>query len=448
MQSTATIAAVATASGPGAIGIVRVSGPRCVHIVTQVAERVPPPRHASLQQMFDREHRPLDRGLVLYFPGPSSYTGEDMLEFHTHGNALILDALVVAICAAGAVQAKPGEFTERAFLNGKIDLLQAEAVADLIASSTQQALRAASRALAGDFSRAIESIARALQDARAMLEASIDFSDEATVSQDLARPCSAVLELNRQISTLLANAQLGARLSHHPRVVIVGPPNAGKSTLLNALAGQDRAIVSPRPGTTRDVLTIDLVIDGISVTLADTAGLHVSTESIEQEGMRRAIAEIGTADLVLLVHAHADLPPSLAEWLDLEALRRDRLVYVRNKIDIEGEVPRLETVAGVPQVNLSARERSGLDLLREALRDRLGAVSEYESPMLARARHLDALRAAQELTAFTDVASFVRDPVETAERLRLAQHALGELTGEVTADDILGEIFSRFCIGK
>jgi len=447
MPDHATITAVATASGPGAIGIVRVSGPACTHIVRRVAERLPPARHASLQHLYDVARQPIDRGIVLYFPRPASYTGEDMLEFHTHGGSAVLATLLESIYAAGAVPARAGEFTERAFLNGKMDLLQAEAVADLISASTVQALRAANVAMSGHFSETIRGISGALRHARAGLEASIDFSDEGNVTEDLAGPFTAVHGVVGELETLRSKARAGARLSEGARVVLVGPPNAGKSTLLNALSGQDRAIVSDSPGTTRDVLKTDVVMEGMIVTLTDTAGLHDTAEAIEREGIRRALQEIRHADLVLVLYAAMTARPALSVWLPADEIRPDALVYVRNKIDIAGESPRIE-YHEMTEVSVSARYASGLDLLREAMRNKLTQTRESDNPMLARARHLRALSTALDMLAFKDLTEFSRDPVESAERLRLAQRALGEMTGEFTSEDLLGDIFSRFCIGK
>lgn len=448
MYPATTIAAVATAGGPGAIGIIRVSGAHSAQIIRLVAERVPTPRYASLQRMFNPQGQTIDRGLVLFFAGPASYTGEDMAEFHTHGGPAVLAQTLQAIYAAGAAPARPGEFTERAFLNGKLDLLQAEAVADLITASSEQGLRSANLAIAGHFSGVINEIKRSLQETRARLEATIDFSDEASVNADVSALFPATAKLANRIQSLLESARQGARLAHGVRVILMGPPNAGKSTLMNALSGQNRAIVSARPGTTRDVLSSEILLEGIALTLVDTAGLHETTEEIEQEGIRRALHEATTADLILVLYDAATERPALSAWLAADEIGRIPVMYVRNKIDLISEATGIRELDGIAEVSLSARERKGLDVLRTAIRQALSIDVEMDSPLLARARHLQALTTALDLLSFSSAPDFADDPVESAERLRLAHQALGELTGEFTSEDLLGEIFARFCIGK
>ena len=446
-----TIAAMATPPGPGAIGIVRLSGPESARITRDVVGRVPLARLATLLPMYRANGTVLDRGLVLYFPGPASYTGEDMVEFHTHGSPAILAALLQSLYARGASPARPGEFTERAFLNGKLDLLQAEAVADLISSSTEQALKAANLAMAGHFSRAAASIAERLVEVRALLEAGIDFSDESAVedAHHLESLRAQTTQLQIELGELLRNARHGAQLARGQRVVLCGSPNAGKSTLMNALSGNARAIVSPQPGTTRDVLTAELDLGGMLITLIDTAGLHDAEEAIEQEGIRRAWEAITEADLVLLVYDAAEEEASSVSLQRILPEAGERLILVRNKIDLVGELPeQKQSGAGPIEIAITARNEQGLDILRENMRRALVREAETDTPLLARERHLRALMEAESLVGFSDREEFGADVVETAERLRLAHRALRELTGDFTSEDLLGEIFGRFCIGK
>lgn len=446
-----TIAAVATPPGPGAIGVLRLTGPQSARITQAVTGCVPPPRRATLLAMRASDGAILDRGLVLYFPAPASYTGEDLVEFHTHGSPAILAALLQSLYAEGACPARPGEFTERAFLNGKLDLLQAEAVADLISAGTEQALKAANLAMAGHFSRAIESIAERLVELRALLEAGIDFGDESSVeeSHHLEALHAGTRGLREEISSLLRSARHGALLARGQRVVLCGPPNAGKSTLLNVLSGSARAIVSAQPGTTRDVLTAELNLGGMLVTLTDTAGLHEVEEEIEQEGIRRALAAIAEADLVLLVHDATQGRVTLSGQPAALQEAAARIIHVRNKIDLVGETAgQHRTAEGQLEVSIAARNEQGLEVLRSCVHQALAREAETDTPMLARERHLRALLEAEALVSFQNQKEFSTDVVETAERLRLAHRALIEMTGEFTSEDILGEIFGRFCIGK
>ena len=398
--------------------------------------------------MFDLQHQPIDRGLVLYFPAPASYTGEDMVEFHTHGGPIVLARMLQAIYAAGAEPARPGEFTQRAFLNGKIDLLQAEAVADLITSSTERSLRAANLAISGRFSTAINVISQALVEARSLLEATIDFGDELSANQDAPLLYEKTQTLRIEIQALLKNARQGAQLARGLRVVLIGRPNSGKSTLLNALSGHNRAIVSDKPGTTRDILLTEVDIEGLLVTFLDTAGLHDTLEEIEREGIRRAMQEVATADLLFCVYDATEARPEMADLLTPDQIYPSAIIYVRNKIDRLGENPAVHLAGEYTEVSISAKEGTGIEALRAALLKVMAIDTDSDSPLLARARHLNALRIALEMLEFSTPIEFWRDPVESAERLRIAHQALGELTGEFTNEDMLGEIFSRFCIGK
>ncbi len=448
MQSSSTIAAVATAAGTGAIGIVRISGSKSAEIVSRVAGKLPEPRRASLQTLYDAQHERLDRGLVLYFAAPASYTGEDMVEFHLHGGPAILARMLQAVYAFGAEPARPGEFTERAFLNGKLDLVQAEAVADLISASTARSLRAANLAISGRFSTAIRAISATLVATRSRLEAIIDFSEDLTVDEIAASMFETTQTLRLQIAALLSSAQQGAQLARGLRVVLIGRPNSGKSTLLNALSGQNRAIVSATPGTTRDVLRAEVNFEGLLVTVVDTAGLHNTIDEIEREGMRRALAEVATADMLLCLYDATETRPEISDLLAPSQVRPSALIYVRNKIDACGERASVKLIGEHPEVSISAVNGEGVDTLARAILSTMAIDIESDSPLLARERHINALKKALEMLDFSSTTEFLFDPVESAERLRLAHRSLGELTGEFTSEALLGEIFSRFCIGK
>ena len=443
-----TIVAVATAPGPGAVGIVRLSGPQARPLASVVVGELPPPRLAALRTFRDPSGDVIDRGLVLFFAGPASYTGEDLVEFHTHGSPLLLARLLRALLISGARHARPGEFTERAFLHGKLDLVQAEAVADLISAGTEQALSAANRALAGDFSRAVTEIRAQLLELRVRLEAIIDFADEEDVQTSAALESLAdgAQSLRGSIEVLLGSARQGQVLGRNHRVVICGHPNAGKSTLMNALCGSERAIVTPSPGTTRDVLTADLDIDGLALTLADTAGLRETSETVEREGIRRARDEIATADMLLLVYEAGTTCPDVAEILGVP--RNTPVIIIRNKIDLTLETVGERSGGAYPEIALTALERLGLDILRRRITELLGSKPPADTPLIARERHIAALTDAVCELEFRGEEDFASDLVISAERLRRAHRALGELLGEFTSEDLLGEIFGRFCIGK
>lgn len=447
MSSARTIAAIATALGPGAIGIVRLTGPRCAEISAKLIGKLPPPRYAALVTLRDCEGIPIDRGIVIHFPGPRSYTGEDVVEFQVHGGQVVVDRVLKALYAAGAAPAMAGEFTQRAFLNGKLDLLQAEAVADLVAASTERAARAAIEAASGRFSTLFRDVSLGLVQTRMRVEALIDFSDDLDSDAEHASLLQTVAALRAALATLRARAAQGAMLAQGVRAVLVGPPNAGKSSLLNALAGQPRAIVSERPGTTRDVLSQDIEIEGLRLTITDTAGLHETQDELEREGMRRALGEVSRADLLLCLYDATQPRPSLATLLG-DLPRPDAVLYVRNKIDLlpDGEAAVVDS--DHPAVSVSAHTGQGLETLCAEMLRLLGVRSEADSPMLARSRHLHALDVADRLLDFDDARELVRDAAAFAERLRLAHRAVGELTGEFTNEDLLGEIFARFCIGK
>ncbi|MBX3701903.1 MAG: tRNA uridine-5-carboxymethylaminomethyl(34) synthesis GTPase MnmE [Dokdonella sp.] len=438
-----TIAAIATAPGGAGVGVLRISGPRALAIAQALLGRMPRERHAHVASFRDATGELIDRGLLLAFAQPRSYTGEDVVELQAHGNPIVLQALLARVIELGARAARPGEFTQRAFLNGKLDLAQAEAVADLIASTSLAAARAAQRSLDGEFSRRANALTSALVRLRSWIEATIDFSDEDIDFLADAALTAELAALRDALTDLLAAAQRGQRLVDGLHVVIVGAPNVGKSSLLNALAASERAIVTDIAGTTRDVLRESIELDGIALTLADTAGLRDTADVVEREGVRRAEAELQRADLaiVMLDADSTQTPPALPAALP-------RLV-VHNKIDLGGQGrARLEPHANGNHLYLSVRSGEGLDLLRAELRRHAGVGDASAGTFSARARHVEALRRAECALDAAQQALHEGHAELAAEELRQAQHAIGEITGEFTSDDLLGAIFAAFCIGK
>jgi tRNA modification GTPase len=444
-----TIAALATAPGRGGIGIVRVSGGSSRAIAEVLLGRVPAPRVAELHRFLDAAGDPIDEGIALYFPGPASFTGEDVLELQGHGGPVVMDLLLRRVLELGARAAQPGEFTQRAFLNDKLDLAQAEAIADLIDSGSAQAARAALRSLQGEFSLQVHELAEAVLELRMWIEAAIDFPEE-EVDFLGDRALDARLDFIRhRFAELAETARQGALLRDGLTLVIAGRPNAGKSSLLNRLAGYDAAIVTPIPGTTRDVLRERIEIDGLPVHVLDTAGLREAPDEVEAEGIRRAHRELERADRVLFVVDASDTAAMAAIDKDLAALPSvaPRTV-VLNKIDRVGGEPRLEP-GDSPRVYLSAASGAGLDVLRAHLKDCVGFHPAGTGVLSARARHLDALRRARTHVEEAHRLLTERHAGElVAQELTDAQKQLGEITGEVTSDDLLGRIFASFCIGK
>jgi len=445
---TETIAAVATPPGRGGIGVVRISGPRCIEIAQALLGEVPPARHAVFTAFRDPYGETIDQGLALYFVAPHSFTGEDVLELQGHGGPVVMDLLLARVLALGARVARPGEFSERAFLNDKLDLVQAEAIADLIDSETAAAARLASRTLQGEFSKRVHALVDQLIELRMYVEAAIDFPEEeidflsgSKVSTHLHN----IIESTRQISE---SAQIGRVIRDGMTLVIAGLPNAGKSSLLNALAGFDAAIVTAVPGTTRDVLRERIQIDGMPLHLIDTAGLRDTDNQIEQEGVRRAKLELERADRVLWVFDGADDPQH--STFDAKHLpERVPVTFVRNKLDLYGEASVFRQTASGPEIGISARTGRGIDLLRDHLKACMGYGGSAEGEFIARRRHLDAIERAQEHLSIGRRALQTQLAGELlAEELRLAQACLAEITGEFTADDLLGQIFTSFCIGK
>lgn len=446
MHTTAeTIVAVATPAGHGGVGVVRVSGPAAHVIAKALCGITPTPRHAHYVAFRDAGEGVLDRGLVLYFPAPNSFTGEDVLELQAHGSPVVLDQLLRRVCELGARSARAGEFSERAFLNGKLDLAQAEAVADLIAARSEAQARAAQRSLEGAFSQRVQALADIVVRLRVEVEAAIDFAEDASESASRDTLARLFADAAHKHAALLAAARRGVRLTDGLHAVIIGEPNVGKSSLLNALAGHDRAIVTDVPGTTRDVLRESIVFDGVELTLADTAGLRESADVVEGEGIRRARAELARADIVLRVVD--DVPGVTLHELFAGAPTAAKRILVVNKIDRTDQPPRRSERDGATTIALSARTGAGLDLLRDELR-RSVLVDEAGGVFSARTRHVLALERAGTHLIAAQAASLPATPELVAEELAAAQRALGEITGAFTSEDLLGAIFSTFCIGK
>ena len=444
-----TIASIATPPGRGGIGIVRVSGPATCAIANALLGQLPAPRRATHTLFRAADGNAIDDGLALYFPAPHSFTGEDVLELHGHGGPVVMDLLLTRIVELGARLARPGEFSERAFLNGKLDLAQAEAIADLIDSGSAQAARAALRSLQGEFSQHIHALVETLIELRSYVEAAIDFVDEEIDFLSDGKVSERVQSLLAQVTTVQQSAHQGRLLRDGMTVVIAGRPNAGKSSLLNRLAGYEAAIVTEVPGTTRDVLREHIHLDGMPVHIIDTAGLHDSTDIVEQEGMRRTWDAIALADRVLLVvdDRLGIRPEDVAILAQLPA--QLPATVVRNKIDLTGHSVGEHDGPEGPEVCLSAMTGTGIDNLRAHLKTCMGYTGVDTSGFLARRRHLDALsRAHAHLAAGLQQLQQAWRSELLAEELRLAQQALSEITGEFTSEDLLGRIFSSFCIGK
>lgn len=444
-----TIAAVATPPGKGGIGVIRLSGPAVPAIAAALLGKLPTPRQAILRRFRSNDDEVIDEGIALYFPAPHSFTGEDVLELQGHGGPVVMDLLLARVLELGARPARPGEFSERAFLNDKLDLAQAEAIADLIASDTAAAARAALRSLQGEFSRRVQGLVEGLIELRMYVEAAIDFPEEEIDFLADGVIAARLGELRERLGALQAAAGQGRLLRDGMTVVIAGRPNAGKSSLLNHLAGREAAIVTAIPGTTRDVLREHISIDGMPLHVIDTAGLRDSDDLVEQEGIRRAWAEIETADRILMV-----VDDQLGLTAEERALR-ERLpantpvTVLYNKIDLSGRLSLVRNGEWGTEILLSAKTESGLDLLREHLKSCMGYHSGREGTFMARRRHLEALEQAMAaLERAVYQLEIYRAGELVAEELRGAQNALSEITGEFTSDDLLSRIFSSFCIGK
>ncbi|WP_221793255.1 tRNA uridine-5-carboxymethylaminomethyl(34) synthesis GTPase MnmE [Oceanobacter mangrovi] len=456
-----TIAAIATATGRGGVGIIRLSGPQAQAMGEQLVGKSLKPRFAHYGPFTATDGTVLDQGIALFFPGPNSFTGEDVFELQGHGGPVVLDLLLKEVVALGARLARPGEFSERAFLNDKMDLTQAEAIADLIDSASEQAARCALRSLQGEFSKRVQELLDALVQLRIFVEAAIDFPEEEIDFLSDGKVEAMLQDTRQALAEVLQAANQGTILREGMNVVIAGRPNAGKSSLLNALAGQERAIVTDIAGTTRDVLKEHIHIDGMPLHIIDTAGLRDAPDEVERIGIQRAWDEIRRADRVLLMidsssnetepqqllHALYD-ESGLRHQTD-ELLQSGRITVVRNKADLSGESVGFGQRDGYPTLTLSARSQDGVQQLRQHLKDVMGYEGASEGGFLARRRHIDALRRASDAldNGLQQLLGLGAGEL-LAEDLRAAQKALGEITGEFSADDLLGEIFGSFCIGK
>ncbi len=461
MSDSAPIAAIATAPGRGGIGVVRVSGPNLAPVIAGLLRRILLPRQANYLPFFAADGEPIDRGIAILFPAPNSYTGEQVLELQGHGGPVVMQILLRRVLEAGREigirMAEPGEFTLRAYLNDKIDLAQAEAVADLIDASTEQAARLASRSLSGEFSKRIRSLVQSLIRLRMLVEATLDFPEEELDFLQADKAQQQLTQLNGELSALLTHANQGALLRNGLNVVLAGEPNVGKSSLLNALAGAEVAIVTPIAGTTRDKVTQSIQIEGVPLNIIDTAGLRHSDDLVEQIGIARTWDELAQADVVLHVMdapsgnidqaATGQLANTLSAQIRERLPAKARILQVFNKIDLANLEPR--RIAG-ESVWLSATQGLGINCLRTELLELAGWQGASESLFIARERHVQAIVMAQQaLERAVVLAAQGAQHLELfAEELRLAQQQLSSITGEFTADDLLGVIFSQFCIGK
>ncbi len=449
MISTDTIAAVSTPPGRGGIGIVRVSGPATAAIAEALIGQLPAPRSAHYCAFRDAADSVIDRGVALYFPAPASFTGEDVLELQGHGGPVVMDMLLAATLAGGARPAQPGEFSQRAFLNGRMDLSQAEAVADLIDSGSRAAARSAMRSLDGAFSEQVQALAAALTEVRALIEACIDFPEEEVDFLSDPQLEQRLNALRSQLTEIRVSAARGVLLKEGVRVVLAGQPNVGKSSLMNLLVGRDSAIVTDIPGTTRDIIREHIQLDGLPLHVFDTAGIRAPGDVVEERGVQRAWEAIESADaLLLVIDDRAGMADADRDILARTPAGVSRIV-VNNKIDLSGADPGVDRKGEEVHVRLSATTGVGVEALESSLKECVGYELGEQGAFMARRRHLDALERTQvAVDAAREVLRIHRAGELAAEELRQAQRALGEITGEVTSDDILGEIFSRFCIGK
>ena len=446
-----TICAVATPAGTGGVGIVRISGPGVTKISQSVLGKKPPPRNAKLAGFLDGSGEVIDSGIALYFPAPHSFTGEDVLELQAHGGPVILNLLLKRVLSLGARLARPGEFSERAFLNDKLDLAQAEAIADLIESGTEASARAAQRSLQGVFSRQVEAILESLVALRIHVEAAMDFPDEEIDFLADPKILDALGALQQQVAEIRQQAHQGQLLKDGLTLAIIGRPNSGKSSLLNALTGRETAIVTDVPGTTRDLVREQINMDGLPLHLIDTAGIRDTGDQVEAEGVRRARDSLREADLVLLVvDTGSELEDQLVLKEELPAGVSSLVVFNKTDINLENTNHRSQgDTAAENEVWISAKTGAGLDQLKTCIRNRFGLSESNEGAFTARTRHLDALaRVSTNLETGRHQLQEHQAGELLAEELRQAQHALGEITGKFTSEDMLGAIFSSFCIGK
>ncbi|WP_162182852.1 tRNA uridine-5-carboxymethylaminomethyl(34) synthesis GTPase MnmE [Acinetobacter indicus] len=451
MTQTTTIAAIATPPGRGGVGVIRLSGPKSYAIAEALTQKqLPKARFAGFRQFYEASGEVMDEGLVICFPNPNSFTGEDVVELQGHGGPVIQNALLARLLELGATAAKAGEFSMRAFENGKLDLVQAEAIADLIDATSQAAARSAVRSLQGAFSTKVNTVLEKLIHLRLHVEAAIDFPEEEIDFLADGKILALLDDVASSVTAVQQSARQGQLLREGLQVVIAGKPNAGKSSLLNALAGIERAIVTDIAGTTRDVLHEKITLNGLPITLTDTAGLRETGDVVEKEGIRRAIKEIEQADLLLLVYdlSQGEDPLQLAQEYFADHLEPKRLMLIGNKADLTGAEAVIGDYQGFRHITMSAKQETGVQSLIDAITAHAGFQPE-EDTFIARTRHLDAMKRTQYYLAEAREQLVDYHAGElVAESLRLAQNALGEITGDFSADDLLGKIFGSFCIGK
>ena len=453
VNSSDVIAALITPPGRGGVGIVRLSGPDLQTFWSEILRTTPKPRYAHYQPFLAEDGEEIDRGIALYFPAPDSYTGEHILELQGHGGPVVMDILLRRVIALGARQARPGEFSERAFLNGKMDLTQIEAVADLIDATSEQAARSAVKTLQGEFSKQVYALLDHLVQLRVYVEAAIDFPEEEVDFLSDGKVAEALQDLGAELCELMANAVQGSLLKEGISVVIAGKPNAGKSSLLNALSGLDTAIVTEIPGTTRDVLREHIIIDGLPLHIIDTAGLRNTEDEVEARGIERAEKEIAKADHILFV-IDASKPFDISSdsiWPELNSgfAKYSNLTFVLNKVDVVEDRSYNSTETSHALIEISAKTGAGLSELKNHLKACAGFVNAGEGVFSARRRHISALEKAQEYIQQAQLQMATEEAGELiAEDLKQAQESLGLITGDFSSDDLLGEIFSSFCIGK
>ena len=451
MQNRTTIAAIATPPGRGGVGVIRLSGPKAYEIAEALTKKaLDQARYAGFRKFYDANNEVMDEGLAICFPNPNSFTGEDVVELQGHGGPVIQNALLGRLFELGAIAAKAGEFSMRAFENGKLDLVQAEAIADLIDATSQAAARSAVRSLQGAFSTKVNAVLEQLIHLRLHVEAAIDFPEEEIDFLADGKILNLLDGVTTAVTAVQQSARQGQLLREGLQVVIAGKPNAGKSSLLNALAGIERAIVTDIAGTTRDVLHEKITLNGLPITLTDTAGLRETGDIVEKEGIRRAIKEIEQADLLLLVYdlSQGEDPLALAQEYFADHIEPKRLMLIGNKCDLTGKSAEILDYQGFRHIAVSAKQETGVQSLIDAITAHAGFQPE-EDTFIARTRHLDAMKRTQEYLAEAREQLVIYNAGElVAESLRLAQNALGEITGDFSADDLLGKIFRSFCIGK
>jgi tRNA modification GTPase len=439
------IAAIATGPGNGGVGVVRISGNCLTEIMLSLVGKELVPRYATLTEFLDSDGTVIDHGIAIYYPNPKSYTGEDVLELQGHGGSVVLKLLLRSCLAAGARMAHPGEFTQRAYLNNKLDLVQAESIADIINATNEQAVRSATRSLEGEFSRVINKLISALIDLRIRIEAGLDFPEEEIDLDEKEYYEFKLQSILENLEEVFQSAKQGSVLRSGAQIALVGRPNVGKSSLLNCLAGDEIAIVSDLAGTTRDAIHQEISIQGMPFTFIDTAGLRDTKDVVELLGMKRTKEVIKKADIVFIIKdAQNELDPEISKVIDLIPSNISK-IYIINKIDLLKELPRIEEINGDKYIFLSAKTKNGIDLLQNIILKKFNWNTE-SNVFMARERHLQALKGAKH---FLKRAEGEINRLELfAEELRLAQDSLAQILGEFTSDDLLGEIFSRFCIGK